>query len=86
MDLISAPPRVRDDDGGACAMRGDTRRGVIRSPPASLTLAHSHARYLVSMFIAPLVMAYTTPLCMLTRLATDELNTTAEDPAAFRSG
>ena len=39
--------------------------------------AHSHARYLVSMFMALLVMAYTTPLCMETSDATEELKTTA---------
>jgi hypothetical protein len=31
-------------------------------------------------------MAYTTPDCMLTRLATEELNTMALEPAALRSG
>mmetsp|Transcript_2976 Transcript_2976/g.12855 ORF Transcript_2976/g.12855 Transcript_2976/m.12855 type:complete len:208 (-) Transcript_2976:33-656(-) len=40
------------------------------------SFAHSHARYLVSMFIAALVMAYTTPLCMDTSDATLELNST----------
>ena len=40
------------------------------------SFAHSHARYLVSMFIAALVMAYTTPLCMDTSEATLELNRT----------
>ena len=55
---------------------------LTRMPSA----AHSQARYLVRMFIAPLVMAYTAPLCMETRDATELLNTTAASRAARRSG
>ena len=48
--------------------------------------AHSHARYFVRMFIAPLVIAYTAPLCMETKDATELLNTTAASPARLSSG
>ena len=50
------------------------------------SLAHSHARYLVSMFIALLVMAYTAPLCMETKEATLLLNKTQPFPLRFSNG
>ena len=50
------------------------------------SLAHSHARYFVRMFIAPFVIAYTAPLCMLTSDATLLLKTTDAEDAARRRG
>jgi hypothetical protein len=48
--------------------------------------AHSQARYFVRTFIAPLVIAYTDPLCIETREATLLLNTIAASPLFFNSG